>query len=472
MRLFLLLCSTLLLTSCAGYQRSMRSYSNMLEKKEFETAYQAIDGFSFLQNKRNLFLYFAEKGRLAQLSKQHDTSNYYLNLADNLLEDSKKSTADVIVSNVVNPMAEKYLAGDLERMMLHYCKAINYLEIGDQQGAVVEARRITLQANRLIDFNVKGTAQCLLFGYWIQGLLYEAAGDPNNAFIAYRNAMEQFQKLRNVTKKAPDYLLHDVVRMAMAAGFASEAELTVLKADSTLLIGTESNNGGQLVLLHEVGLAPRLENQFFNFNSWLPGQDEMYFGGRNGMDVYPVSYSSLGEYNNKVSTAWFKGLRLAVAIPIPTNAGQWSGSVQLEDGKQVRFEKISDAYQWASRPERVSAELQKAIVRAIVKKGIEIATQEAATSVAKASQNKNDDKKTNDKKVEAEAIGAGVGLLVNLLNQTTEVADTRSWRSSPGAIYMVRIPLKMGNNVITLQDGKQVRTLTVEGKKGVQIMKW
>jgi hypothetical protein len=64
-----------------------------------------------------------------------------------------------------------------------------------------------------------------------------------------------------------------------------------------------------------------------------------------------------------------------------------------------------------------------------------------------------------------------VGLLFNLLNQSTEVADTRGWRSLPGAIYIARIPLEKGPNTITLQNGKKPVTLSINGDGKVQAIR-
>lgn len=41
---------------------------------------------------------------------------------------------------------------------------------------------------------MRGAQQALGFGYWVQGLIYESAGQWNDAFIAYRNAAEQYIK--------------------------------------------------------------------------------------------------------------------------------------------------------------------------------------------------------------------------------------------------------------------------------------
>ncbi len=473
----------LLLSSCAGYQRGMRQYNHLLAAGKYQQAYDALPSYSFLQNNRNQFLYYAERGRLAQYLNLHDTSTFYLNEADKLLEETWRNAGDAVKSNLINPMQERYLAADLERMMLHYSKALNFLTSGNTEGALVEARRITLQADRLKDGKYKGTNHALGFGYWVQGLIYETAGRSNDAFIAYRNAANLYIQPNSTGKlvansNMPSGLVADVVRTAASLGFTDQVsryEGFLVKEEE--IQTAKSGNGGMLIVLHEVGTAPQLENSYFSFNSWAPGGNDIYFTDRHHQYNLPVQYASLNSMSSGLSPSWLKGLRVAMAVPVPTSNTQWNG-VAAVNGNQYRFSQVQDLYLWSVRPERLSNELQKAVVRALIKKGAEIAIQEGSRAVASASQ-KKDDKGNNDKASEkakdaaqAAAIAEGVGLLVNLLNQSTEKADTRSWRSLPGSIYAVRIPLQAGNNEITIQSGKKTSTLSIQGNGSTQVVKF
>jgi hypothetical protein len=470
----------LVLTGCSGYQRGMRQYNQYLVAGKYQQALQFLDKASFLQNNRNQFLYHAEKGRLMQLNNLPDSSTHHLNVADEILEESWKQTGDAIKSNLINPMLSRYIAPDMERMMLHYCKGLTYLGQGNTNAALVEARRISLQANRILDTKMRGAQQALGFGYWVQGLIYESAGQWNDAFIAYRNAADQYIKKgsddRPYADNMPPGWLNDVIRTARFSGFNAGAEWysKLLNLNEQPLIP----EGGWLIAIHEAGTAPVYENIYFSFNSFIPGTNDMYFSDRYGYNVYPVYMGDFSSYS--VSPLWFKGLRVATAVPVP--AGNTSFNATLQSGsKTFSFDKVLDMYTWASRPERMSREITNAIIRAIVKKGTEIAAQESARAIAKsAAEKEKDDKNKSAKEKDAEkkkdaanadAIAAGVGLLFNLVNQSTEVADTRGWRSLPGAIYIARIPLEKGPNTITLQNGKKPVTLTINGDGKVQAIR-
>jgi hypothetical protein len=474
--LFLLLALACSMVGCAGYQRGMQRYDGLMDRGDYKQAYQALEHFKFLQKNRNQFLYYAEKGRVAQLLRKPDTSNYFLNQADAILEATWKSTGDAVIGNLINPMQERYMAEDMERMMLHYCKAMNYLVTGDQAGALVEARRISLQANRLIDTKTKGTRDALSFGYWIQGVIYEAGNDLNNAFIAYRNAADLWLGNKNKDDQmvqVPGEIMIDVVRTAFQLGYTDQLHRYANYVKN--LPESSKSGGGTLLIFHEIGNAPALQNNFFSFNSWAPGGDNIYFNDSYNRYQIPVQSTAFSGFSNSVTPSLLKGLRVAVAVPEPGGVPAYNGNIRMGE-TSFSFNKMQDMYQWAARPDAMSRELQKAVIRALVKKGTELAAQAGAKAIAKSGDKKDSDsnkKEDADKKeAQAVAIAQGVGLLINVLNQSTEVADTRSWRSLPGAVYAARIPLQPGTNSFTIQEGNSTKTITIEGKGGLQVMRW
>ena len=93
------------------------------------------------------------------------------------------------------------------------------------EGAIVEARRITLANNALGDnITNKNKYRNDAFALNLQGMIYESAGDINNAFIAYRNAYEIYKSdyvtLFNVS--VPAQLKEDILRTAQLSNLADE----------------------------------------------------------------------------------------------------------------------------------------------------------------------------------------------------------------------------------------------------------
>ncbi len=115
------------LLSCASYNARISGYYDHMTSGNYTMADKALDNVRLLQKKRNRFLYLVEKGRIAQLLHQYDTSNTFFNEADNLAEDTKSNIGDISVGAITNPMMQQYQPEAFEKFMLHYYKAINYL---------------------------------------------------------------------------------------------------------------------------------------------------------------------------------------------------------------------------------------------------------------------------------------------------------------------------------------------------------
>ena len=466
-----------LLASCAGYNKGMRQYQSLVYSSQYAEAASQLEKIDALQHARNRFLYLAEKGRLARLLGNLDSSNHYLNEADNLLEETYKTVGQTIASNLVNPLQETYLAADYERFMLHYYKALNYLALHDNEGAVVEARRITLQANRLADKKMLTPDGPGIFAYTLQGIIYEQAGQINDAFVSYRNAID----LAKPDGQLPDQLLpaaEGLLATAKLMGFTSE--YNKYSSQFNINLPGKTVGAGSLLVLHDAGWSPQKEEQVFSFNSWLPGQTDLEFADPYRQNLIAVPAAEFSTVNSGLSPNWFMGLRVAMAVPKPRSPSSWTGAIQL-DSNSVAFKKIQDLNTLATRPSIMKQELVKSILRALAKKAVEVGAQQAGKAIAKGAEKKDTDPKKTDQQKQAEqkkkddqaaVIGAGVGLLVNLVNQATEHADTRSWLTLPAAIYAIRVPLKLGANVITLSDGGVSKTIEVAGKAGLQVLYW
>jgi Uncharacterized protein conserved in bacteria len=117
----------LLLYSCATYNSRINAYYTQVAQQRYDKAFVMLDNNKLLQAKRNRLLYLLEKGKMAHLLQQYDTSNYYFNEADLFIEDARTSAADIALGTLLNPMMQTYKGEDFEKFMVHYYKALNYL---------------------------------------------------------------------------------------------------------------------------------------------------------------------------------------------------------------------------------------------------------------------------------------------------------------------------------------------------------
>jgi hypothetical protein len=468
-----LLCIPVLF-SCATYQRKLSAYYQQVDAGHYERADALLSNNNFLQRDRNQLLYFMEKGKLFHLRGLYDSSNLYFNKADELIEEKRKSAGDVLLGASVNPMLQNYLGEDHERFLLHYYKALNYMQLGNTEGARVEARRIQLSEDALNDKTRKENKyQQSAFALILQGLIYEVAGEVNNAFISYRNAVDLYLKNGGnyYGVSLPEQLKHDLIRTAKASGFPDQAEIytqsTKPGADSV-----KKPAGGWLVLFIETGAAPIKQEIRFSITQ---GVDGFYFIGTDGIrqqifiDANTFNSDRLSQIRNTT-----------VAIPYYQPRSVNSPVLQISaNGNTYRAEDVENMNVLCARlmQERMGKEIANALIRQLVKKLTEKGSEAAATAAAQKGDTKKDGtrKSAAEKRQDAqnaEAIGAAVGLLVNIINSATEKADTRNWQSLPAFIQYVRIPLQNGTNTISLAAGNQQRTITVEGRGGIQLQNW
>ena len=252
------------LFSCATYNKSMGNYYADLREHNYEKAMRSIENNKLIKKDRNALLYNLEMGKLYRLQNDFTNSNMHLNLADGMIESNRKTFADIALGNLLNPMRQAYRGEDHEQFMMHFYKALNYAALGNTEDAVVEARRITLSSTAQGDkfINKESRYSKDAFALNLQGMIYEMAGDMNNAFIAYRNAVEIYVKADNnyYGVKMPEQLQQDFLRTSAAMGFSVDSKYE--NAFNVSYNNTTAENG-ELILFLEEGQAPVKEEKTF-----------------------------------------------------------------------------------------------------------------------------------------------------------------------------------------------------------------
>lgn len=461
-----------LLFSCASYRTKTSAYYTSVRQADYAKAKEQLAGNGLLQSERNRLLLYMEMGKLYHLTASYDSSNLYFNLADQFIENKKKTAGDKIVSNLLNPMMETYLGEDYERFLVHYYKALNYLYLGNVDEAVVEARRITLSTNAQQDKFKPNTKRYTedAFALTVQGMLYETSGDVNNAFISYRNAADLFLAADGpyYGVNCPEQLKNDVLRTADLMGFTDELG-RYEKIFNKTYVKPAAHDGGELIVFLERGMAPAKTEQNFVLTNSGNGSD-FFFTSQYGTLNVPFDYSYANRSRESVSLNRFRTIRVAVPSYLEEPYKVAPASITVNGVKQ-NGELIEDinALAPALLRERIVKEVSSALVRQVVKKLTEAGASAAAKEISK-SNSKEKDK--NKKEANAEVAALTTGLLVNIFNTATEKADTRNWQSLPAYIQYVRVPLQKGDNNIELQLGRNTKTIQVQGTGRLQLMNW
>jgi hypothetical protein len=418
---------------CATYDYKIRKPKKALIQSDYEKAIELIQTNKFLNRNRNELLYHLELGKAYHLAGQYDSSNFHLNSADDMME-VMAPIEDLTTATFVNPAMTKYRAEEHEKILVHYYKALNYLYLRNYEEALVEARRLNLKEQAL-DVAKKSKDKKYSkdpFGLILMGMIYEASNDFNNAFIAYRNALETYETLKLYTDKKPPTLEADVARTAKLSGIYYKSN--VQNPFET------KGPGGELILFWENGIAPvkKEKNMVFAINK-ANGQGAYYFTDLNNTIQIPFSYNF---NNSNVKPSDIGLLRISAPYYVSTKPNNHMAILMVndtvrplyigEDVEQLAFELQKEAY---------FEELSKRLLRALVKKIAELKL---------AKQNEY------------------AGLALGIANFAIEKADTRNWQSLPNEIYFTRVPLQKGENTIELKlnNGKSVR-FSVNGTGGI-----
>jgi hypothetical protein len=305
---------------------------------------------------------------------------------------------DVLKANLINPMMTTYLGEDMERFMMHYYKGLNYLYINQTSEAVVEARRITLVNNAQADeFKNKTNRYSKdAFAMNVQGMLYEAAGDINNAFIAYRNASDVY--LKNNKKyygvSLPNQLQQDVLRTANLMGFEGEQQQYEKLFNTTLQ--KDTSNGGYLIVFVERGMAPVKREQNFAITQNNNGLSRFYYVDEMGNQIdIPFDFGYYNTINaNDTRLQSFRSFR--VALPYYEVRYNNNNPITLTVNNQTYTSETAEdinAIAVSILKERMLKEFTNALARQITKKLIEVAAEKSAEEITKNNSKEKDEKR-------------------------------------------------------------------------------
>ncbi len=356
---------------------------------------------------------------------EYEKSNEYFNKADLYNEVLSKQLGNEMLALVTNPMIRPYRPEDFEMVMVHYYKSMNYLMLNNYEDALVECRRINIQLQQLNDKykKVKNKYANDAFAHNLMGMIYDASGDKNNAFIAYRNAYEcyknEYEPLFHVT--VPTQLKLDLLRTAYETGFKDEYEQ--YKQIFNLDFNHEEPKSS-LIFIWMNGFGPLKAEWSINFTNigskggWVTFANEEY--GFN----FPIY---VGNKTKKEQSSFEDLSFLRVAFPkYVERKPLYSGATLYnEEGQSFPLELSENinAIAFQSLKDRMAREITNGIAR--------LATKKAMEAIAN-KQNEN------------------LGTVISIFNAITEKADTRNWQALPYAIHYCRIPLSVGTHEIKM----------------------
>lgn len=302
LKIFTLTCLTGFLVACASssffisYPQQFYSFKNQINQGN------ALSVSEQLEKKGsgpNAILDTLESARLAQLAKDHSLSKRQFNRAfDYFQQDDSKAKLSLtdggalLGSIAVNDNAFPYQAEAYERISSHHYQSLNYLSEGDIEGAMVEIRRATEEQVFALEQHHKELAKAEqkareenvspelsqyekqfsetfhaaskvknsfqnAYTFYYSGIVREANGDTNAAYIDYKKALEIYPE--------NNYLQKDVWRLAQQLDMQDDLQSFSKYFDKANQL---SGAPGNVIIFYEEGFVPAKEEIALPFASY------------------------------------------------------------------------------------------------------------------------------------------------------------------------------------------------------------
>lgn len=351
-------------------------------------------------------LYHLERGLLLRLSGRLQESSRAFDEADRISEELyTKSVSQEAAALAISDRIRSYRPPAYERLLARHYQIRNYLEEGDGEAALVEARRCEQLLNELQDAKGGEPLPWIPAVYLSAALAHEAAGRPDDALRLYRRL---YRDGGDAAAGLPQWTARRMHRLARVVGVAPE-ELGV--ADPSLNEPEETPDLVTTVVWVERGLVP--EREEVRLRVPILKSEAAYDPMRVGFEARDRAIQMRAGFGPDLSrleiSYW-----LEIALPAMPSGETQSGPSWLGvHGDRVDGVTVGDVGRLAreSLDEQMPSIVVRSIVRAIAKYGATKGVEKRAGEIG--------------------------GILTNVLGAATERAETRMWLSLPDRIDLI-----------------------------------
>ena len=391
-----------LLSACSP-SRHYFQVERYLAQQDYVRADGVIEKQAGRYGSRNSLLYFLDRAATLHYGGRYEESNQFLQRAKERAEELyTRSITSEVGALLTNDNTLPYQGEDFERVMIHLMAALNYAYLGELDEALVEARQVDHRLNVLNDrYDQKNVYKEDAFARYLSAILFEAKGELNDAWIAYRKAYEAYLSYQEqYGTPVPEKLKSDLLRLTDRLGLGQEHQAYQAEFGEIEWIPyREHRRRGEIIFIGYTGLSPVKED----YGLAVPVPD-----GTGGIYLFTVALPRFVTRGTDLAHAVLRAEGPETVVSERT--------VLVEDITAIAVKDLED------RIGRISA---KAAARAATKYLLSLAARQ-----------------------EAEKHGGLARLLTdvgtNLFSLMSEQSDKRSWRTLPGQIQMARLLVPPG----------------------------
>jgi hypothetical protein len=182
-----------------------------------------------LYGEKTEFLYYFDLGVLYHYNGNYKESAANFDKADKIYDDLyTRSISNEAAAIVTNDNIRPYRARPFEVLVLHEMQIMNYLALKDVDGAMVEVNRAQKAMTELYQKDNDKTNDNGFLRY-LTALVYEMAGEPDEAAIAYYKTVKAYnENILNLPKEVREFVIESLKRTDR------EDDIKTLKLDNAL----------------------------------------------------------------------------------------------------------------------------------------------------------------------------------------------------------------------------------------------
>lgn len=407
-------------------------YVNLTDKMntgDYKSAAKLVEKTESKYGSKNILMYYLDSGIVNHYALNFEKSVDSFEKAKEKFDDYyQKSISAGAASIVFNDSTMPYYGQDFERTHIAVFEALNFILQGKDVEAAVEARQINTLFNVFaVQKKNKNFYKDDGFIRYFMGLVYENAGELNDAQISYYLALKAY-KDGIVAIAPPKDLINDAYTTALNLGFTSRANEIKSMYPSAKKVNIPKGYG-ECIIINYNGFIPKKIEKVFNFALF---------------DIWP--YINEAEIDNDKEQQEFERAKniiisgfandyVKVSFPkyqrIPNSIKTFSVEVHEKNLNAYLAQNLS---QLAEKV--MDDEIAKIYAKTLARAAVKYALGKVAAKTVK-------DQTDN-------TWGAITQIGFNLYSSLSETADRRGWNTLPDTIQMLRFMLPEGENTFTV----------------------